>query len=93
MVTRASYEIRHKVDDFISFTVAGLAAGLEFWEIAFIPMLLYNAETWQEVGKEVFILEISPCNWEELPSSAVKYTDFSIMLIRTPTLKSRHQLE
>ena len=52
MVTRASYEIRHKVDDFISFTVAGLAAGLELWEIAFIPMLLYNAETWQEVGKD-----------------------------------------
>ena len=55
VVSRACYEIRHIVDDFRSQTVGGLAAGLQLWEMCVIPMLLYNSETWLEIGNDVVV--------------------------------------
>ena len=49
VVAKASYEIKSVVEDFRSHTVGGLMAGLDLWEMAVIPMIMYNAETWQEI--------------------------------------------
>ena len=49
MVTKASYEIISIAEDFRSHTVGGIVAGLDLWEMAVVPMILYNAETWQEI--------------------------------------------
>ena len=49
LVSRSSFEIRSVVEDCRSHTVGGISAGLDLWEIAVIPMTLYNSETWQEI--------------------------------------------
>ena len=38
------------VDDCRSQVIGGLKAGLQIWEAAVIPMLLYNADTWQDIA-------------------------------------------
>ena len=35
--------------------MGGLAAGLDIWELSVIPMLLYNAECWQEMSNQTLI--------------------------------------
>ena len=58
LVKRTMYEIRRIVDDSRSIITGGIVTGLHIWEMALIPMLLYNAETWQEIDKKsVHILE------------------------------------
>ena len=52
MVIRAMYEIRSIVDDCRSNVVGGITVGLEIWEIAFLPMLLNNAECWTEIAEK-----------------------------------------
>ena len=49
LVTRAMHEIRSIIDDCRSGIVGGIAAGLDLWEMAVMPMALYNAETWQDI--------------------------------------------
>ena len=49
VVAKASYEIKSVVEDFRSHTVGGLMAGLDLWEMAVIPMIMYNTEPWQEI--------------------------------------------
>ena len=48
LVVKSIYEIRSVVDDCRSQVCGGLTAGLDIWELAVLPMLLYNAECWQE---------------------------------------------
>ena len=50
LVKKAVYDIRSVVDDCRSQVVGGLKAGLQIWESAVIPMLLNNADTWQEIS-------------------------------------------
>ena len=52
LVKRSIYEIRCIVDDCRSAVTGGIVAGIHVWEMAVIPMLLYNAETWQEMDKK-----------------------------------------
>ena len=64
LVCKSIYDIRSVIDDCRSHTVGGLSAGLDIWEIAVIPMLLHNAETWQSV---------SPKTIETLEKMQVKF--------------------
>ena len=52
VVTRACYEIRNILADCRAHITGGLVSGLEMWEIAVIPVLLYNAETWQDISRK-----------------------------------------
>ena len=45
------YEIRAVVKDCRSNIIGGLQTGIDLWEAAVVPMLLFNAETWVEVSK------------------------------------------
>ena len=57
-VVRATYEIRSIVDDCRINCVGGLAAGIEIWEMAVIPVILYNSESWQGINDQTIkILE------------------------------------
>ena len=49
MVNRAMYEVRSILRDCRAHVTGGLVAGLDMWEVAIIPVLLYNAETWQDI--------------------------------------------
>ena len=49
LVTLAIFEIRAVIDDFRSHVCGGLTAGLDIWELAVLPKLLYNSECWQEI--------------------------------------------
>ena len=51
LTIRAIYEIRAVVDDCRSMVVGGLTAGFQMWEMAVLPMLLFNSECWLEIGK------------------------------------------
>ena len=51
-VSRAIYEIRSVLNNCRAHLVGGLVSGFEMWEIAVIPMLLYNSETWMEISKK-----------------------------------------
>ena len=58
LVSLAIYEIRAVIDDLRSQVCGGLTAGLDIWELAVLPKLLYNAESWQEISKNtVQVLE------------------------------------
>ena len=46
LATSAIYEIRSVVDDCRSKLCGSLQVGLEIWELAVIPMLLFNSECW-----------------------------------------------
>jgi hypothetical protein len=52
LVVKSIYEIRSVVDDCRSQVCGGLTAGLDIWELAVLPILLYNAECWQEISEE-----------------------------------------
>ena len=46
------HEIRAVVDDSRSLVCGGLEAGLDIWEMAVLPMLLYNSECWQDISPQ-----------------------------------------
>jgi len=46
------FEIKSVVEDCRSNVVGGLIAGLDIWELAIIPFILNNSETWTEIGKQ-----------------------------------------
>ena len=45
------YEIRAVVEDCRSNAIGDLITGIDLWEAAVLPMLLYNAETWMSISK------------------------------------------
>ena len=49
LVVQSVYEIRAVIEDCRSQVCGGLAAGLDIWEAAVLPMLLYNSDCWMEV--------------------------------------------
>ena len=51
LAMQSVYEARAVIDDCRSQVCGGLAAGLDIWEMAILPML-YNAECWQEISLE-----------------------------------------
>ena len=52
LVIRSIFEIRTVIEDCRSQVSGGLAAGLDIWEMAVLPMLLNNADCWQEVSNK-----------------------------------------
>ena len=50
LVIRSIFEIRTVIEDCRSQVSGGLAAGIDIWEMAVLPMLLNNSECWQEVS-------------------------------------------
>ena len=57
-VVVAIQDIRRIVDDARSKICGGITAGLEIWELAIIPMLLYNAESWLGISpKTISMIE------------------------------------
>ena len=61
------YETRAVVDDCRSHVCGGLTVGLDIWEMAILPMILYNAETWQDIysqtiqGLENLLIQFYKC--------------------------------
>ena len=51
-VKAAMIETKHLVEDFRAQAIGGLVTGLDMWEAAILPTLLYNCSTWVEMGKE-----------------------------------------
>ena len=47
-------ETKSVVEDYKSNALGGLIAGLEIWEIAIMPFLLNNSETWVEISRACF---------------------------------------
>ena len=52
LIIRSIYEIKSVIEDCRSSLVGGVAAGLDLWEMAVMPMALYNAETWQDIDNK-----------------------------------------
>ena len=52
MVVRAIYDVKCILKDCRTHITGGLVSGLDIWEVAIIPMLLYNCETWQCISKK-----------------------------------------
>ena len=50
LVTLSIYEIRAVIDDCRSQVCGGLTAGLDIWELAVLPKLLYNSGCWQDIS-------------------------------------------
>ena len=50
MATVTIYEIRSMVEDCRSLVCGGISAGLDVWEMAVVPKLLFNAECWLEMN-------------------------------------------
>ena len=51
LATRSIFEIRTIVEDCRSIVCGGLSVGLEIWEMAVVPQLLFNSECWVEIKK------------------------------------------
>ena len=51
MAIASIYEIRSVVDNSRSNAIGGLSVGIDLWESAVLPMLLFNAETWISISK------------------------------------------
>ena len=45
-VTKSIYDIRAVIEDVRIHVAGGLTAGLDIWELAVIPYLLNNSDTW-----------------------------------------------
>ena len=57
-INAAILEVRSIIDDFRVQTIGGTLAGLEIWELALIPSILNNCETWVEIDQtSINILE------------------------------------
>ena len=52
LVNRAIFEIKSVLNDCRAHLTGGLVSGFDIWEIAVIPSLLYNAETWQDIARK-----------------------------------------
>ena len=44
-------EVRAVLDDIRANITGGLITGIDIWELSIIPFLMYNCETWTEIGK------------------------------------------
>ena len=51
LVTKAIYDIKSVINDCRTHVTGKLISGIDLWETAVIPMLLYNSETWQDIKK------------------------------------------
>ena len=49
----AILEIKSVMEDCRSQAIGGLAAGIELWELAAIPMLLNNSGTWTKISDDL----------------------------------------
>ena len=52
LAVHSIHEIRAVVDDCRSLVCGGLEAGLDIWEMAVLPMLLYNSSCWMEISPQ-----------------------------------------
>ena len=55
-VIKSIIECRAVIDDFRASSIGGIVTGIEIWEVAIIPFLLYNSETWTEIKKDTITL-------------------------------------
>ena len=51
-IVSAIVEVSAILDDYRIDTIGGLSAGLEIFELALMPSLLYNSETWTKIDTE-----------------------------------------
>ena len=56
LVNRAVFDIKILRNDCRANLTGGIVSGLSIWEMAIIPMLLYNAETWQGITRKTIDL-------------------------------------
>jgi len=52
IVERANYDVQSILSDCRYRITGGLVSGFDVCEIAIIPTLIYNSETWQETSKK-----------------------------------------
>ena len=51
LTTLAIYEIRAVIEDCRSWVCGGLKAGIDIWELAVLPKLLFNSGCWMDISK------------------------------------------
>ena len=71
LAVHSIHEIRAVVDDCRSLVCGGLEAGLDIWEMAVLPMLLYNSSCWMEISPQTI--------WKESKDS---FIDVSLQLVQ-----------
>merc|ERR1711954_393447 len=53
IVSHIAFETRHIIDDARTVAIGGLSVAFSIFEMALIPMILYNAEMWgEEISKK-----------------------------------------
>jgi hypothetical protein len=52
LVSLSIYEIRSVIEDCRSQVCGGLSAGLDIWELAVLPKLLYNSDCWMDISTD-----------------------------------------
>ena len=52
LVSLSIYEIRFVIEDCRSQVCGGLSAGLDIWELAVLPKLLYNSDCWMDISTD-----------------------------------------
>ena len=52
LVNKAIFEVKCILNDCRANLTGGIVSGFSLWEMAVLPMLLYNAETWQETSRK-----------------------------------------
>lgn len=58
LANKAIFEVRSILNDCRAHLAGGIVSGFNLWEMAVLPMLLYNAETWYEISqKTIDVLE------------------------------------
>ena len=84
VVTRACYEIRNILADCRAHITGGIVSGFDMWEIAVIPVLLYNAETWQDISRKT-LDELEKMQLFFLRSTLAVWTGCPIPLLYSET--------
>ena len=74
LALKLTSEIKYTVEDCRSYIVGGILSGIEIWNMAVMPFLFANCETWMEIPKKLHpkqVLQISFCNLQWLPFSCI----------------------
>ena len=84
LAARAMYEVKSILSDCRAHVTGCLVCGLDMWEVAIIPALLYNAETWQDIHKNT-VDELETIQLKFLRSTLAVGTGCPIPLLYSET--------
>ena len=86
-------EVRAIVEDCRSRCLGGLAVGLEIFELAYIPALLNNAQTWMEIDNgTIEKLESLQCKFLQILFATPASTPQAALIWDSGTLKMKYRI-